>query len=270
MDHLLKAHAPIPHAGWEQIEEEAKQRLKTYLGARKLVEFDGPAGWARSAIDLGRVASVGGPCEGVSACTRRVKTLVEIRAEFRVSRRELEDAERGATDIELDDLDRAAEQIALAEDLAIFQGYDEGGIEGIIGLSPHPRIPLGPEAERYPNAMAKAVDVLRQSGIGGPYGLAVGPSEYTRVIETTEHGGYPLLDHLRQILGGPVVWTPGLEGAVVLSVRGEGDFVFYCGQDISIGYLDHDAQSVRLYFEESFTFRVNQPDAAVALTTAGP
>jgi len=146
MDHLLKAHAPIPHAGWEQIEEEAKQRLKTYLGARKLVEFDGPAGWARSAIDLGRVASVGGPCEGVSACTRRVKTLVEIRAEFRVSRRELEDAERGATDIELDDLDRAAEQIALAEDLAIFQGYDEGGIEGIIGLSPHPRIPLGPEA----------------------------------------------------------------------------------------------------------------------------
>ncbi len=206
----------------------------------------------------------------MSACTRRVKTLVELRAEFRVSRRELEDAERGAPDIELEDLDRAAEQIALAEDLAIFQGYQGGGIEGIIGLSPHPHIPLGPEAERYPNAMAKAVDVLRQSGIGGPYGLAVGPNEYTRIIETTEHGGYPLLDHLRQILGGPVVWTPGLEGAVVLSVRGEGDFVFYCGQDISIGYLDHDAQSVRLYFEESFSFRVNQPDAAVALTTAGP
>ena len=40
--------------------------------------------------------------------------------------------------------------------------------------------------------------------------------------------GYLLLDHLRQILGGPVVWAPGVEGGVVLSLRG-GDFVLDCG-----------------------------------------
>jgi len=60
------------------------------------------------------------------------------------------------------------------------------------------------------------------------------------------------------------VWAPGVEGGVVLSLRG-GDFQFESGQDLSIGYLDHDADVVRLYIEESFSFRVLEPDAAVTL-----
>ena len=35
-----------------------------------------------------------------------------------------------------------------------------------------------------------------REGIDGPYGLALGPDGYTGVIETTEHGGYPVFDHL--------------------------------------------------------------------------
>jgi uncharacterized linocin/CFP29 family protein len=265
MDHLLRELAPISEAGWKAIEEEANQRLTTYLAARKLVEFRGPSGWPHSATELGRVEPTPSPSEGVSAARRRVLSLVELRAQFMVSRAELEDAERGATDLELDDLDGAAERIALGENIAVFHRYNAAGIEGITKRSSHQPITLDPDIQRYPNAMAKAVDVLRQSGVGGPYGLAVGPEDYTRIIETTEQGGYPLLDHLRQILGSTVVWAPGIEGAVVLSLRGEGDFVFDCGQDISIGYVDHDAHTVRLYFEESFSFRVNEPDASIAL-----
>ncbi|MGH9030088.1 MAG: family 1 encapsulin nanocompartment shell protein [Acidimicrobiales bacterium] len=264
-DHLLRDLAPIPDSGWSAIESEAKQRLTTYLAARKLVEFEGPEGWSRSAVDLGRVQDVSSPHEGVTASKRNVATLVELRAEFSVARKELEDADRGATDIELDDLDKAAERIALAETRAVFDGYEAGGIEGITQRSSHEPVALERDIHHYPNSMAKAVDMLRQCGVGGPYGLAVSPDDYTRIIETTELGGYPLLDHLRQILGGPVVWTPGITGGVVLSMRGEGDFVFHCGQDVSIGYLNHDEHSVRLYFEESFTFRVGEPDAAVAL-----
>ena len=55
------------------------------------------------------------------------------------------------------------------------------------------------------------------------------------MLETTEHGGYPLLDHLRKILGGPLVWAPGVDGAVVVSLRG-GDFLFESGEDVSVGY----------------------------------
>jgi uncharacterized linocin/CFP29 family protein len=94
--------------------------------------------------------------------------------------------------------------------------------------------------------------------------LAIGPSGYTRIIETTEHGGYLLLDHLKRILGGSIVWSPGLDGALVVSERG-GDFLLDVGQDLSIGYSTHDAGTVELYLEESFTFRVVEPDAAITL-----
>jgi uncharacterized linocin/CFP29 family protein len=72
---------------------------------------------------------------------------------------------------------------------------------------------------------------------------------------------------LRKIVGGPVVWAPGVRGAVVLSQRG-GDFVLEVGEDLSIGYQSHDAEAVQLYLLESFTFRVLTSDAAVALTRA--
>ena len=44
-----------------------------------------------------------------------------------------------------------------------------------------------------------------------------------------------------------------------------GDFELDCGQDLSIGYVDHDGHVVRLYIEESFSFRVRDSDAAVTL-----
>ena len=127
---------------------------------------------------------------------------------------------------------------------------------------------LSDDFDAYPRHVAEAVETLLKAGIAGPYGLALGPDGYTGVIETTEHGGYPLLEHLEKILGGgPIVWAPGVRGAVVMSLRG-GDFLFESGQDISIGYHDHDADEVHLYLEESFSFRVATPEAACALRPA--
>jgi uncharacterized linocin/CFP29 family protein len=265
MDHLLHDLAPISAAGWEEIDDEAKGRLTTYLAARKLVDFVGPGGWSHSATNLGRVEKLSKvPTDGVTARQRKVLPLVEVRAEFTVSRSEIEDVDRGATGVDLGDLDRAAKSISLAENMAVFHGYKAAGIAGITEMASHGPIDFDGDFEHLPTTVAKAVDVLRQAGIDGPYGLAIGPAGFTGIIETTEHGGLLLLDHLRQILGGPVVWAPGVEGSVVLSLRG-GDFVLDSGQDLSIGYLDHTADAVRLYFEESFSFRVIEPDAAVAV-----
>jgi uncharacterized linocin/CFP29 family protein len=106
--------------------------------------------------------------------------------------------------------------------------------------------------------------MLLNAGVSGPYGLALGPEGYTGVVETTEHGGLIVFDHLRQILDGPIVWAPGVVGAVVVSLRG-GDFIFDCGEDLSLGYDSHDSEQVYLYLEESFTFRAVTPEAAVVL-----
>jgi uncharacterized linocin/CFP29 family protein len=203
----------------------------------------------------------------VAARQRRVLPLVELRAEFTISRAELDDADRGATDLDLDDLDQAARRIALAENMVVFGGYRAAGIGGISQMSSHPSIALDADFTRYPIGVARALDTLRQAGIEGPYGLAISPEGYTGIIETSEPGEL-LVDHLNRILGGPVVWAPGVQGGVVLSLRG-GDFILDSGQDLSIGYLAHTATSVTLYLEESFSFRVLEPTAAVVLSPAG-
>ena len=264
MNHLLRSHAPISDAGWELLDREARERLTPALAARKLVDFSGPHGWEHSATNLGRTSPLASaPCEGVSGLQRRVLPLVELRADFELSRAELRDADRGADDTDLERLDKAAHQIAVAENVAVFHGW-HGAITGIGEASPHKQVKLGDAPEGYPRQVAGAVERLLSSGITGPYGLALGREQYRRVIESAEHGGYPLLDHLRKILEGPIVWAPGVTGAVVLSLRG-GDFVFESGQDPSIGYDSHDSEVVRLYLEESFSFHVATPEAAVAL-----
>ena len=264
MNHLLRTHAPISDAGWELLDAEARERLTAALAARKLVDFTGPHGWEHSATNLGRTSPLeSAPAEGVSGLQRRVLPLVEVRANFELSRAELRDADRGADDTDLEALDKAAHQIALAENVAVFHGW-QGAITGIAEASPHEQVELGDVTDEYPRHVAGAVERLLCNGITGPYGLALGREQYRRVVETAEHGGYPLLDHLRKILEGPLVWAPGVKGAVVLSLRG-GDFVFESGQDLSIGYDSHDSEVVRLYLEESFSFHVATPEAAVAL-----
>ena len=186
-------------------------------------------------MNLGRVEEVAAsPVTGVSALRRRVLPLVEVRAEFELSRAELRDDDRGADDADLEALDIAAHRIAVAENTAVFHGWADASIAGIAEVAPH-QLDLGNAPDTYPRPVAAAVERLLHSGISGPYALALGGEQYQRVVQTAEHGGYPLLEHLGKILQGPIVWTPGVKGAVVVSQRG-GDFLFESGQDLSIGY----------------------------------
>jgi uncharacterized linocin/CFP29 family protein len=265
MNHLLRSHAPITEGGWSQLEKEIEQRVVPALAARRLVDFTGPQGWEHSATNLGRVVSIEAPGEGLHAQQRRVLPLAELRANFTVARDELADIDRGASDPDLWALDRAARRIAEAENVAVFHGWAAAGIVGIAEGEGLTQIPLGTDVERYPRHVAKAVEALLSIGISGPYGLALGPDGYTSLVETTEHGGLIVFDHIRQILEGQIVWAPGVKGAVVMSLRG-GDFVLEVGEDLSLGYDHHDSETVHLYLEESFTFRSITPEAAVVLT----
>ena len=224
MNHLLRELAPVPSAAWEQIDEEATRTLRHFLTACRLVDIDGPArvdqgvrhAWARRRRErrAGRASR-----DGCARCSRCSSTAPSSGW----SAAELDAIDRGALDADLDPARDAARRLALAEDGAVFQGHRGGLIDGIADASPHEKIPISDDYRDYPNAVARAVAMLQTSGVAGPYSVALGPRCYTGVVETTEMGGYPVLEHLRLISGGPVLWAPGVDGAVVLSTRG-GDF----------------------------------------------
>ena len=176
MNHLLRTHAPITEAAWKLLDDEARQRSLPALAARKLVDFSGPHGWEYSATNLGHVKSLGsGPGDGVLGFQRQVLPIVEVRADFELSRDQLRDADRGADDTDLGPLDRAAHQMAIAENVAVFHGWQDV-VMGIEEASPYEPARLGEATSGYPRQMANAIDSLLGNGISGP---TVWPSDGT-------------------------------------------------------------------------------------------
>jgi uncharacterized linocin/CFP29 family protein len=265
MNHLLRELAPISTAGWQEIEKEASRTLKTTLAARRLVDFVGPQGWDASAVGLGRSDGIPWPTQAGDgrARLRKVLPMVELRVPFEMSLADLDDVERGAKDPDTDPVIAAARAIAIAEDRAVFHGFAAAGIRGICEAQAKESVPIGDDYELFPEVVTTALNRLRDEGVDGPYAIALGEECYKSLTETT-HGGYPVLDHVRHLVDGPLVWAPGVDGSVVLSMRGD-DFQLTVGEDFSIGYLGHDNEKVRLYIEETFTFWLLSPQAAIPL-----
>jgi uncharacterized linocin/CFP29 family protein len=262
---LNRELAPVSDGAWARIEREARDVLRLHLAARRLVDFEGPLGWDHSAIDLGRVEPLAArESSGASFRLRVVRPLVELRVTFELERRELERIDRGAGSVDLDSLRDAARQFAAAEDTALFEGHEAAGLPGLISDAANPGVTLPTDPTRLPGAVGQALEELRQAGVGGPYGVALGPAAFAALSRTVGAGGYPVMKHLQQLIDRPVVWAPSLSGGIAVSLRG-GDFKLICGRDAAIGYLSHDEKTVRLYLEESFSAELIGPEAAVPL-----
>ena len=266
MNNLHRELAPISDAAWAEIEEETSRTLKRYLAGRRVVDLQGPGGVALSAVGTGHLRNVAAPGENILARQREVKALVELRVPFDLDRQQIDDVARGANDSDWQPAKDAARRIAFAEDRAIFDGYAAAGIGGVRQGTSNPVMTLPADVRDYPDAISQAVSQLRLVGVNGPYSVLLSADAYTGLSETRDHG-YPVLEHIKRLVDGEIIWAPAIEGAFVLTTRG-GDFDLHIGQDISIGYLSHTDAAVRLYLQETLTFLLLTTEAAVALNPA--
>jgi uncharacterized linocin/CFP29 family protein len=263
MNNLHRELAPISDAAWVQIEEETSRTLKRYLAARHVVDMQGPGGVALSAVGTGHLHTITTPADGILTRQRDVNALVELRVPFDLDRQQVDDVERGANDSDWQPAKDAARVIAFAEDRAVFDGYAAAGIGGIRQGTSNPVMILPADVRAYPDAIAQALTQLRMVGVNGPYAVVLSADAYTGLSETSDQG-YPVMQHIKRLIDDKIVWAPAIAGAFVLTTRG-GDFGFYLGQDISIGYLSHTDTTVRLYLQETFTFLLLTTEAAVVL-----
>src|ERR1700741_18549 len=213
MNNLKRELAPISTSAWPAIDAEATRVLKLKLAGRKLVDFEGPLGPTGAAVNTGRRERLNaGPVADVEASRRQVLPLVELLAYFDLSREEMDAVERGGKDPDSQPLIAAA--------------------------SPTQRLPIPDDYQDYPRSIAEAARLLRLAGVDGPYAIALGPRSYTGLTQAVGDGGYPVLNVVRKLLDGPLVWAPAVNGAIVLSLRG-GDFELTIGTDVSIAYQNH-------------------------------
>ena len=114
-------------------------------------------------------------------------------------------------------------------------------------------------------AIAEGITVFTGRSVEGPYAFVVGPKLWS--LMSAHLQGYPVKMQAENILGGQVVLSPYLTGkyeseAFMLSQRG-GDLEIILGQDMAVGYDSHSSDKVKLYYTESFTFRILEPAAVI-------
>jgi len=263
MNNLHRELAPISEAAWDQIEEEAKRTLRRYLAARKVVDLIGPKGFDLSSVGTGHIREVAPLCDGLQVARREVTPVLELRVPFKLTRKAIDDVERGSNDSDWQPLKDAARTIAFAEDHVVFEGYPQVGIDGIRQVTSNRKLVLPSDVRAYPEIVEKAVNELRLAGVNGPYALLLGAEPYTDITGGSDDG-YPVLKHIRKLVDRDVIWSPAIKGGVVVTTRG-GDFDLTIGQDLSIGYLSHDAETVELYILESLTYQTQTSEASVIL-----
>ena len=268
MNNLHRELAPISAAAWAEMEAEARRTFERHVAGRRMVDVSEPGGLQLAAVGAGHLDAIEPPTGGVVAHLRRSQPIVELRVPFAVDRQQVDDLERGARDADWQAVKDAARQIAFVEDRAVFEGYAAARIEGVRASSSNRPLSLPAEPRDYPTTISQAVSAPRLAGVAGPYTLGLSADAYTLVSEAADYG-YPIHDHIARVLDGDIVWAPAIDGAFLLSTRG-GDFELTIGQDLSIGYLSHDATSIQLYFQETLTFVVYTREASVAFTPPPP
>ena len=236
MNHLLRGHAPISDDGWELIDAEARERLDrrargpaagrlrrpARLGALGDQPRPGRGGRRRRAT--GCRPSAAGCCRW-SSCGRRSPSRS----------RNCAPATAGPRTSTSTTSTSPPARLASAENAAVFAGWARPGSRGSRASARTRRSPAATKSIATRAGWQPRSSCCCATGSAAPTGWRSSGDDYTHVVETAEHGGYPLFQHLREILEGPLVWTPGIEGAVVVSLRG-GDFLFESGQDVAVGY----------------------------------
>ena len=271
MDILKRELAPIPMQAWTEIDAQATRSLKAMLSGRKFLDVTGPMGTDFPGVPEGRLSypakqPKGEPMYGV----RKVHHVVEVRVPFELDIQEMDNVVRGAKDVDLSAMEDAARKIALFEEKSIYHGLPEANIRGLKSCAGDECLTIGSKPEQLLEGIAEGVTAFTSRSIDGPYSFIVGPKLWSRMSAHVQ--GYPVKMQAESILGGAVLLSPYLSGdfeneAYMVTRRG-GDLQLILGQDLAIGYESHSQTKAKLYFTESFTFRVLEPAAVINYTAA--
>ena len=255
---LYRELAPISNEAWKEIDERAKDVLKSYLSARKVVKVNGPKGLDFNVITEGRLTNVDS-ANDVYYGNYEVLPLTETRIEFEMERWELDNIARGAKNIDYKPLEECMKNIALFEENAVYNGFDPTMIKG---LKNHVTscIPFGNDATTIMEAITNGLIQMKKSFVPGPYTLIVNEEAYKSIL--SKETSYPLDERITKLIGGKIIFSHVVDGAYLLPYDND-NLELTIGRDFSIGYQTHTNENVKFFVTESFTFRVLDPSTIV-------
>ncbi len=252
MDLFKQSLAPIPSEAWEEINDRAREVILSQLSARSVLFVDGPHGLEKNSVAEGRLKLLKDPKKGeVGSSLYEVQPLLENRISFQLSRWELDNILRGEKDVELDNLEAAAEKLARFEEDVIYNGHKEAGIKGLNEVA-EKRINLTNDPNEVMKAVSEAACALKDAYAERPFDMIVS-DDLLKILNQMYQGGL-LRKNVESVIGGDIIRSRAVKGGFLVP-RDHEDLELTLGQDYSVGYEAHDHKSVQLFLMNSFTFR---------------
>jgi len=264
MDYLRRGSAPLSERVWTALDEAAAQAARHVLTGRRVATFDGPKGWEYTAARLGTMTPSATQEGSAVVCVPELVLLAEVRAEFTLPWTLVEVFERGAPTLDVEAVEGAAREVALAEDRLVLYGDPVGTGFLTSPKSPHLQIGDWKQPQQLIADLVQAVEILDAHAIPGPYEAVMSSARYYAYRQATTEGGYPASRTVQEILAA-VHRSPVLrDGAAVFSTRGQ-DFVITVGGDLAAGYRWHDRESIHLFCAETLAAQTMTPEAVCVL-----
>ena len=258
------AQIPMPRHCWAAIENEAQRVLSALLTARRLCDVVVTDDWSRSALPLGKAERV--DLDGQSEAKvylRQARPLIELRVPFHLEREVIRELDRHSPVPDLRPVIEAARSFAELEDHILFEGIEGHNAPGLLRDAETQPMPVH-GVEDLPAATARALQLLHERGVGGPYCFVSSTSLRTQLLSQMTPGGLPLLDQLRRSVEFTGEASPALPGALVCSRRG-GDFRLHLGRGAHVVFEWQDANELHFSLVQSMALEFGGREAIVVL-----
>ena len=273
MDHLMRQKAPITAEAWAEIDDEARRSLGELPGGQEahrllrparlgpLRRRHRPARARRGPAGRRRPASGPGSCARWSRCAPRSpspREELDASQPWRLRRRPRSPSSRRPGPPPRPRTSPSSTAWPAPASWASPR------------RTPHQKVMISDDYAAYPTHAADAIAMMREAGVEGPWAHRPRPALLRRGDAAERGGRVPGAEappaHPRGRTGrlrsrrSTAPWWSANAAATSSSC---------CGQDFAIGYLDHDADAVHLYLEETIAARICSPEAAVHLAYPG-
>ena len=264
MEILNRENAPFGAQVWSTIDTKMAEFLTKRLGMRGVVDFDGTPTYDTDSVSTKQINVISNK-DNLFIATREPVKMVEIKKGFRLSKSVIDDIKRGIEDFDDTELAKAANEFASVENNMVLSGLSKANIEGILENKATKKVDVASTKEILAS-VAKALGTFNAEFVDGPYKFVISSATLAKLY-TEFFDGISVKTKLDDILGaGAFVINQdiGDDKALLISQRG-GDFKFYSGLDVSIGYEKDAKDSVELFLLETCAFRTLSPEAAIVM-----
>lgn len=264
MKFLNRETSPIAPAVWAQIDGTLSELLSQRLKMRSVVDYT-TVDFATDAIATGELRPISSE-NGITVSARNPVNMVELCYEFSLPKSVVEALKRDKKNFDDTVFRESANLFSTIENGMILDGLDAAGIEGL--LEAIERDPIAADGvEGLVDAVSAMMARFGSDFVGGPFRLVLSAATLVKMVGASE-GGVSVKERIEHILGTEnlvVSNAVGDDKLVALSARG-GDFIFYNGLDVSVGYAGETDDAYTLFIMESCALRILAPEAAQIIT----